>query len=274
MELTEQNKIPMLVMFSASMKITSMGYKYVFRTCPQSAMQTEATAKYAMEDLKLKKAAFIGRNDAWAKSSLEQFTKRVKARGGEVVAAEFFDLGSTDFYSQLTKIKMANPEFLYMVSLTEDGSMLIRQARELGLKCVLTGTDELANEKAFQLAGKAMDNVYCYLISGPTQPYQKKYEELYASKYPEKSTTLDKGGWDQVMLIADALKRAGSLDPTAIRDALAKTKNFQGMKLDVTFSDIGQVQAKMYMAYLKDNKWHFIKDMKIFDNPPLPVDRE
>jgi len=274
MELTEKNKIPMISMFSASMKITSLGYKYIFRTGPQAAMQVETITRYAMEDLKVKKMALIGRNDAWSKSVADQMKKRVEARGGKMVATEFYELGSTDFYSILMKVKMANPEFIYMNSLTEDGSMLLKQARELGIKAILASTDELANEKAMKLSGKAIEGLYTYLITGPSKPYQKKYEEMYEKKYGEQSLTMDKGGWDAVMVIADAMKRAGSLDPVAIRDALSKTKKFPGMKATLSFSESGQATSDMYAGQIRNGKVHYIKEIKIFENPPYPVDRE
>lgn len=85
---------------------------------------------------------------------------------------------------------------------------------------------------------------------------------------------MDKGGWDAVMVIADAIHRAGSLDPTAIRDALKRTKNFPGMKATLSFSESGQATSAMYAGQIRSGNTHIIKEIKIFDNPPFPVDRE
>jgi branched-chain amino acid transport system substrate-binding protein len=274
MELNEKQKIPMVVSMSASMKVTSMGNKYIFRFVPQSAMQTEAITKYVIEDLKLKKGAYIGRNDAWGKSVGDQFKKRIEARGGKVVASEYFELGATDFYSILTKIKMADPEFIWLLSLAEDGAQVVKQAREIGIKSTIIGTDELINDQAFKIAGSALEGVYTYYYGGPARPESLAYEKVFAKKYGEQPTNHSKLGYDAVMLIVDAAKRAGSLDSIKLRDALAGTKLFKGISGSYSFTVSGQATSAMWMARIKNQKADFIKDMHIDKNPPLPIDRE
>ena len=274
MELTEKAKIPVVNAISASMKVTSQGYKYIFRTGPQSAMQAETVSRFVSEDLKLKKAAYIGRNDAWSQSASAQFKKRVEARGGSVVATEFYELGSTDFSSLLMKIKMANPEFLWIVSLSEDGALVVKQARELGIKAVLIGTDDMVNDQTFKVAGPAIEGMYSYYGGGPAKPEALAYEKVFEQKFKTKSMAIDKSGYDVVMLVADALKRAGSQDSEKITAALRATKQYKGIRTSYSFEDSGQAKSEMWMVKVEGMQPKFIKEIPIFTNPPLPVDRE
>lgn len=149
------------------------------------------------------------------------------------------------------------------------------KSAETSVLTVLPGTFKKTD---FETGKKAPSRFSAPIASpagpGPTKPHQKKYEEMYEKKYGEKSVTMDKGGWDAVMVIADAIHRAGSLDPTAIRDALKRTKNFPGMKATLSFSESGQATSAMYAGQIRSGNTHIIKEIKIFDNPPFPVDRE
>lgn len=274
MELTEKSKIPLVNVLSASMKVTSQGYKYIFRTGPQSAMQSETVSRFAHEDLHLKKAAYIGRNDAWSQSASAQFKKRVEARGGTIVANEFYELGTTDFSSLLMKIKMANPEFLWVVSLSEDGSLLVKQAKELGIKAVIIGTDDMVNEQSYKIGGEAMNGMYAYYGGGPSKPEALAYEKTFEKKYGTKSVAIDKAGYDVVMLIADAIKRAGSQDPEKITAALRNTKLYKGIRTTYSFEESGQARTEMWMVKVENLTTKFLKEIPVYKNPPLPIDRE
>lgn len=271
MEVTEKEKIPIVTALAASMKITGMGYKYVFRTGPQSAIQTEAITRFAVQDLKLKNAAFIGRNDAWARSSAEEFTKRLEARGGKVLLTDFYELGTTDFYPQLTKAKAANPEFIYFVSLTEDGALAVKQARELGIQAQLMGTDEMANEQYFRIAGDACEGSLLYYGGGPAKPRAIEYIKKYEKKYGLASSGIDRAGYDTLMVIASALERAGTVtDGTKIRDAIMKT-DLDGVRSRYTFAENGQAKCEMWIVKVENKKIKFIKAIPVYENPAAPM---
>lgn len=271
MEVTEKEKIPMVNALSASMKITGMGYKYIFRTGPQSAIQTEAITRFAVQDLKLKNAAFIGRNDAWSRDSAEQFKTRLEARGGKVLVTQFYELGTTDFYPQLTKAKMANPEFIYFVSLCEDGALAVKQARELGIKVPLMGTDEMANEQFSRIAGNAGEGSYLYYGGGPAKPKGIEYVKNYEKKYGIASTGIDRAGYDTLMVIAAAIERAGDVkDGQKIRDALMET-DFDGIRSKYSFAPNGQAKCEMWIVRVEKGKVNFLKEIPVYENPAAPM---
>jgi branched-chain amino acid transport system substrate-binding protein len=271
MEITEKEKIPILTPISASVKVTAMGYKYIFRTWSQAAIQAETITRFAVQDLKLKTAVYIGRNDAWSQSAAEEFKKRFEARGGKVLLTEFYELGTTDYYPQLTKAKNANPDLIYFCSLTEDGSLVVKQARELGIKAQLMGTDEFGNEQFFRVAGDAVDGCYVYWTEGPKKAKSLEYEQRFKKKYNLDSQPIDKGGYDALYILANALERAGTVtDGQRIRDALART-DYEGIRQRYTFAENGQAKIDMWIVKIENKKPKFVKPIPVYENPAAPL---
>jgi branched-chain amino acid transport system substrate-binding protein len=271
MEITEKEKIPILTPISASVKITAMGYKYIFRTWSHAAIQTETMTRFAVQDLKVKTAAFVGRNDAWCRSSADEFKARLEARGGKVLVTEFYEHGTTDYYPQLTKAKNANPDFIYFCSLTEDGGLVMKQAKELGITAKILGTDEMGNEQVMRVAGDAANGAYLYWTEGPKKPKSLEYEDRYKKKYGVDSNPIDKGGYDALSIIANTLERAATVtDNQKIRDAMAKT-DFEGIRQRYAFSENGQAKIEMWVVEVENKKPKFVKPIPIYDNPAAPL---
>lgn len=272
MEITEKEKIPLLTPIASSMKITSMGYKYIFRTWSNAGIQTETVTRFAAQDLKLKTAAYIGQNNAWGRSSFDEFKARLENRGGKVLVGEFYDqVGTPDFYAQLTKAKNANPDFIYFCAQTEDGSMLVKQARELGITAQLMGTDDMGNEQFFNLAGDTAEGAYLYWSEGPKKPKSLEYEKNYKKKYGIDSIAIDKGAYDSLYILANALERAGTItDGQKIREALAKT-DFEGIRQRFTFTESGQAKIDMWIVKVEKKKVQFIKPILVYENPASPL---
>jgi branched-chain amino acid transport system substrate-binding protein len=270
-EITEKEKIPVVVPIAASVKITSSGFKYVFRTWSHAAIQAETICRFATQDLKKKTAAYIGRNDAWSRSTSEEFKKRLEKMGGKVLVNDFYEHGTTDFYPQLTKAKNANPDFIYFCSLTEDGSLLIKQAKELGIQAQLMSADDVGGEQSARVAGAAIEGVYLYWTEGPKKQKALDYEERFKKKYGLASLAMDKGGYDSLSILADALERAGSItDTDKIREALKKT-DFEGVRQRFTFGENGQAKIDMWIVQMEKGKPKFVKPIPIYDNPSEPL---
>jgi branched-chain amino acid transport system substrate-binding protein len=271
MEITEKEKIPIVTPIASSMKITGMNYKYVFRTWSNAAIQAETVTRFASEDLKLKTVAYIGRNDAWSRSVADEFKKRWEKRGGKLLVTEFYELGATDYYPQLTKAKNANPDMIYFCSLSEDGALAIKQAKELGIKAQIMGTDEMGNDQFFQVSGGAIEGAYIYWTEGPKKQKSLDYEQRYKKKYGVDSIAIDKGGYDSLNIIASALEKAGTVTDTGkIRDALAKT-DYDGIRQKYSFSENGQARVEMWIVKIENKKPKFIKQIPVYKNPIDPL---
>lgn len=202
-------------------------YAYTFLAQPSSIAQGNMIAKVAL-DLGAKRAAVLVNNGlAFATSLAEPFRDYFTKHGGQVVAYEEFPPGQVDFRAQLTKIKQANPDVLMIPQYAQEAGLAIKQAREqLGLKVPVVGPNTLQSEPFEEAAGKAnLDNIYFVYNVFDGDPRFNDFKARYKAKYNEDiKTTNVFFGYDNMMIIADAIKRAGKADPKAIRDALENTK--------------------------------------------------
>ncbi len=233
--IADSNKIPAISPASTNPKVTKEGDKtrpYMFRVCFIDPFQGTVMAKFAAENLKAKKAAIIRDvgND-YSMGLADYFAKKFKELGGEIAVDVSYKAGDQDFKAQLTKVKFAKPDLIYVPGYYTDVALIGRQARELGLKAPLAGGDGWDSAKLYEIAQGALDGSFFsnhYSSENPSpvvQEFTKKYEAAYHSK-PDAFAAL---GYDAALLGLDAIKRASDLTPTAIRDAIEKTTTLQGV---------------------------------------------
>lgn len=234
-------EIPMLSPGSTNPKVTEVG-DYIFRSCFIDPFQGTAVAKFAMENLKLKKFAVLYPVNSDYGVGLRQFFKEAVAkRGGTITEDLAYTEGKdVDFRAQLTKIKSTNPEAIFVSGYYTEAGLIAQQARELGITVPLLGGDGWDSDKTIAVGKSAVEG--CYFSNHYSQeedrPAVKKFVEDYRKKYngkiPDAMAVL---GYDAMKLMADAISRAGSTDGAAIRDALAATKDFPGASGVITIDE-------------------------------------
>jgi branched-chain amino acid transport system substrate-binding protein len=204
--------------------------EFVFRTSFIDPFQGTVAANFAAEELGVKKAAiFADSASDYAKGLAASFKETFEAAGGEIVSQEAYVGKDTDFRSTLTRIKAENPEFIFIPGYYEEVGLIVKQAREMGIDVALMGADGWDSPKLVELAGAdALNNTYItnhYSSEDPDEKIQtfvKAFKAKYDDKSPDAFNAL---GYDSVYLLADAIERAGEVDSTKIKDALAKTKD-------------------------------------------------
>jgi branched-chain amino acid transport system substrate-binding protein len=230
-------KVPMISPSSTNEKVTQVG-DYIFRACFIDPFQGFVMAKFATDNLKLKKVGVLRdvRNDysvGLAKVFSENFTKM----GGTIVANESYSQGDVDFKAQLTNIKSASPDALWVPGYYTDVALIARQAREVGITVPLLGGDGWDSEKLYEIGGAALDGCYFsnhYSVDDPSpriQEYVAKFKKAYGGQIPD---SLSAQAYDAAGMLADAMKRAKDLSGPSIRDALAATRNYQGVTGDIS----------------------------------------
>ncbi len=258
--------IPMLSPGSTNAKVTQEG-DYIFRACFIDPFQGEAMARFAMETLKHKRFALLWASDSDYSAGLRQsITAAVKAGGGEIVAEESYqEKSDKDFRGQLTKIKAANPEALFVPGYYTQAGLIARQARELGLTVPMIGGDGWDSPVLVQSGGSAIEGNYFTNHYSPDEdrPEVKAFVEAYKVKYdgkvPDAMAVL---GYDAMKLMADAITRAGGTDPKAIRDALAATKGFPGVAGAVTIDEQRNAQKPIVVVQVKDGKFTYVTSVQ------------
>lgn len=160
---------------------------------------------------------------------------------------ESFHAGDQDFSLALTRFLADPPDLVYVGATTNEASLIISQARELGLKSLLIGGAGFNDPRIARLPGKAADGVLTFFPFDVTsdQPMVRNFIEQYRAKHGGASPpSLAALGYDSVLLVADAIRRAGSADRDAVRNALGETSGFQGVDGTFTYKGPGDNQEQ------------------------------
>jgi len=206
-------------------KVTLQGFHSVFRVAASDSQLGGKMALYAAKELKIKTVSIIDDRTAYGQGLAEEFSKIAKANGIKVLGNDFTNDKATDFTAILTSIKAKKPDAIFFGGYSPQGGPMMRQMKQLGLDVKFLGGDGICAPEMGRLGGDAItDQVYCTqggalldkLASGKTfaADYQKRYSrpaETYAASF-----------YDGMMLIAQAMKDANSVDPKQYAAALEK----------------------------------------------------
>jgi len=233
----QEAKIP-IVVTGTSPDIT-VGKDYVFRSCWTDDFQGVVMAKFAFDQLGSRKTAILyDLGNDYAKSVSEVYVKTYEELGGEIVTLETHPTDASDFRAQLTKIKATSPDVFFFPDFYNDASLIGKQAREVGLEAQMLGADGW-DSPDLDLA--SLDGAYyaSHFSKEDTRAETRAFVEAYKAKYNTDPDLLAIMGYDAAQIVFDAIKRAGSTDPTAIRQAMADTKDLAGAQGDINFNENG-----------------------------------
>jgi branched-chain amino acid transport system substrate-binding protein len=232
-------QVPMITPSSTNPKVTQVG-DFIFRVCFIDPFQGFVMAKFARETLKAQTAAVLRDNKSDYSIGLASvFIEKFPTLGGKMVGAQDYAQGDTDFRAQLTALKGAKPDVVFVPGYYTDVGLIARQARQLGLTATLLGGDGWESEKLFELGGSAIEGSYYsnhYSVDSPsatTQAFLTAYKKRYGS-VPDSLAAL---GYDAAMVGMDAMKRAKDGSGPALRDAIRATKDFPGAAGTVNLDD-------------------------------------
>jgi branched-chain amino acid transport system substrate-binding protein len=229
-------RIPMVTPTSTNPKVTEVG-DYIFRVCFIDPFQGFAMAKFARENLKLNKVAVLrDLNSDYSTGLTDVFTRKFTEMGGKIVAVETFNSGDSDFRAQLTAIKRAAPDGLYVPGYYSEVGVIAKQAKELGLAAPIMGGDGWDSEKLFELGGTAVEGHYFsnHYSSDDPAPRVQRFVTAYKAAYGDVPDALATLAYDAAGVAVEAMKRAPDLSPKAIRDAIAQTKDYPGVAGTIT----------------------------------------
>jgi branched-chain amino acid transport system substrate-binding protein len=241
MPVAEKNHIPLVTGVSSMAGLTERGNRWFFRATETDALLAKSFAKIMVNNLKLKTIAYIGVNDDWGRGGVDEFSKQIEALGGKTVLKEYFDHGTTDFYTLLTRLRANQPDGIFVAAETQDGSLLVKQMKELGVQSKVFGVGSWATSDFVKLAGAAAEGIYAAVPYAATMdtPRNLGFVKAYQAKHNEFPGKYAAAGYNSINIIMDAIERAGSTDAEKIRDALAKT-DYEGPNGRFRFDPKGQ----------------------------------
>lgn len=212
-----------------------------YRTCFIDPFQGTVMAKFATAELGVGNAAILIDNSSdYAKGLAQFFKENFVKEGGAVTAEESYLQKDTDFKATLTKIKATNPDFLYVPGYYQEVGLIVKQARELGMNMPIAGGDGWDSAKMPEIAGSAaLNNTYFSSLYSPedSSDINKNFVAAYEKAYGQKPDVFAALSYDSALLVAEAIKNAGSTEPAKISEAMAKINGFSGVSGSVTFDD-------------------------------------
>ena len=234
LQVAQDSKIPVLTATGTNEKITVDGGKvrpFAFRGCFIDPFQGKVMANFATNTVKAKTAViYVDQSSDYSKGLKQSFEEAFVKNGGKVLSTEAFLQKDQDFKATLTKIKALNPEVIFIPAYYEEVGKIVKQARELGITVPLLGTDGWDDPKVVEIAGaKSLDNTFFsnHYSSQDTDPAVVKFVAAYKKEYNQEPSALAALGYDSGLMIADAIKRAGSAEGAKIAEALAATKDLK-----------------------------------------------
>lgn len=247
---------------SVNKTITDGTTPYLFRIVPTDQVEAEELASYSFNKLGLKKMAIIYVNNDYSIGMKEYFREKLQRIGGEITTIESFSEGrTTDFFSELTKIKASEPDGIFIAGYYAEVALIARQAHEMGLALPIIGTDGISSDEFIALGGEAVEGIrfngffYGDIKQNDSEKFIANFRKRY-NKDPDSYTAL---AYDSAQLLIDAIRTNGA-SREGIYEYLAKVNAFPGITGTLTFDKNHDIKNKIMILTIKDGK--IVKDTR------------
>lgn len=228
--IAQNKKVVMLTPSSTNPKVTEVG-DFIFRACFIDPFQGSVMAKFAVENLKIKKVAIM--RDVKSDYSVglgDFFTKTFTELGGTIVADVSYQAKDVDFKGQLTQLKSKGAEALFIPGYYTEVGLIARQARELGIKVPLLGGDGWDSPKLSEIGKDAVNGSYFsnHYSTESKDPNAVEFMSKFKAKYNKQPDGLSSVAYDATRMLLKAIENSPELTRQNVRDQLAQIKEFQG----------------------------------------------
>lgn len=236
--------------------VTGRGFKQIFRMPPRDDVQAWSTVKFLEDGLKIKTLALIDDRQTYTVGLTENITKFAKEKNKiKIVALEHITPADKDFTAVLTKLKKLNPDVIYMGVYQPEGSLMVRQAKALGIKAKMLSEDAVYHPKFIEVGGKAAEGTFLTFAKAPDTPERKDFEKTYMKMWDVK--TIGSYGYyayDAAMILLEAIKKSGTTDTDKIVDTLRNT-TWNGVTGEIKFDEKGDRKLAHIIWIVKDGKF-------------------
>jgi branched-chain amino acid transport system substrate-binding protein len=238
-KLAEQIKVPLLIPVASKEEITKQGYKWVFRLCAPAHVYADQLIDAALSFGKPKTIAFIYEATDFGSSVATLGKQYAQQKGLKVVGDESYQKGSPDYRSTLTKLRAANPDLVMMVSYVADAVLIMRQAREVGLKpMAFLGGGAGFDTEQFRTEYDISNAVFSVTQWTPDTgwPGAADFAKRYEARFGKRPTYHAATAYEALMIMGDVVQKTGG-DREKIRQAL-DGGTWTGIMGQVQFKDV------------------------------------
>ena len=260
----QQARIPMVSPISTHPDVTRLG-SYIFRICFIDTLSAEVMSRFAIKDLNAHSAIILTNINSDYSIGVSRFFKTSFLQHGGVVLFEGkYQQEDTDFTTLLYHVKKLAPQIIFLPGYSRDSSLVMRQAKKMGIQSIFINSGSwstmMYDLSTDEMDGSFMADLWHEKGDFPkSKPIVEEYQRRYGV-FTESSILL---AYDSVMVIADAIRRANSVDTDRIRAALASTLNFKGVTGDITFDEHGDpIDRDVVIVRFEDGKLTYVKTIR------------
>ncbi|MGE5471877.1 MAG: branched-chain amino acid ABC transporter substrate-binding protein [Bacteroidota bacterium] len=241
--------IPQISGSATNPKYTQQGFNTAFRVMANDVQQGKALGEFAAKQ-GLKNIAIVDDATAYGQGLADEFRKSAEGAGLKVVANEHTNDKATDFKAILTKIKGKKADLVFFGGMDAQGGPMARQMKELGIKAKFLGGDGVCTPEFMKLGGEAAEGNYCSLPGMPLEKLAKgpEFRAKFTKKFGADIQLYAPYVYDAVMVMADSMKRADSVEPAKYLPAIGQTK-YDGVTALIEFDQFGDLKGGAISIY-------------------------
>ena len=258
----EKNGIPMISPSATNLLVTQ-DKKYVFRACFDDAFQGQVAARQARIAMGASTAAVVV-DIAQAEYSVglgNLFLKAFGEMGGKVLVTAYIQTGDRDFRSQLSEVREANPDIIYVPNYYTENALLTKQVRDLGMKMPILMADGAQVPALIETGGKAVEGVHFtahFNLEAVSTALGRRFAANFKKQYKKDVDAFGALGADAYFILVGAIKRAKSTEGAKVRTALTGNKNFKGVTGPIKINEDGNTVKPLVINRVKNGRFTYV----------------
>ncbi len=262
--IAQSARIPQISPSSTNPAVTETG-DYIFRVCFIDPFQGVVMAKFAKDTLKVRRVAVLTSvSSAYSVGLARYFKEKFTADGGVVAIEQRYSEGDRDFKAQLTAVRAAGIEGIFVPGYYTEAALICKQAKDLGITVPIFGGDGWEAPQLVEIGGAAVEGAYYSTHYSPENQtpavttFLANYKQRWNNEVPDAMAAL---GYDSANVLIDAIKRAGTTDGPALRDAIAATKGYVGVTGTTNLDAQRNASKPAVVITIKDGKFRFVESV-------------
>ncbi|QIF03579.1 ABC transporter substrate-binding protein [Roseimicrobium sp. ORNL1] len=258
--IAQKEGVPMISPASTNPKVTEVG-DHIFRVCFIDPFQGTVMAKFALARGWKKVAVMTDVKQDYSVGLTQYFKEYFTKNGGTIVGEQSYSTGDKDFKAQLTKLKEGNPDAILASGYYNETGLIAVQARELGITAPLLGGDGWDSPSLVDVAGKAIEGSFFsnHFSAEDKAPIIQDFITKYKAKHGNTPDAMAALGYDSMMILANAIKKAGTTEGKALRDAIAATKDHAGITGVISLDEKRNANKPAVILTIKDGKFVYVE---------------
>jgi branched-chain amino acid transport system substrate-binding protein len=266
-QICQPNKTVLISAGAVGAGVVEIG-DYIYRNTLLDAVAAPPVVKHLKEKLGWNKVAIVtSKNNDYSVGLTKVFKDALSQNGITVVTEEFIQDKDTNFSGQVTNIKAKQADGIIFTGYYTEGGLFMQEVKKQGLSINMVGGDGLLSDVLIKLGGAGVEGSMVFAAFSPEQPdaATKKFIEDYKAKNKDEQPDMFVAqGYDAVKILADAMKKAKSSDPSVFKAELAKTKDFPGVSGKTTFRENREpVKTPINLLIVKDGKFGLLAQIPV-----------